>query len=94
MNAGGTVVTRDEMRRALWQGATFVDFDRAINKAINQLRQVLGDNVKRPRFIETVPRCGYRFVAPVARASSQPTQNPQVSEPLSEGAALLEQADR
>jgi DNA-binding winged helix-turn-helix (wHTH) protein len=39
VNAGGTVVTRDELRRALWQGATFVDFDRAINKAINQLRQ-------------------------------------------------------
>jgi DNA-binding winged helix-turn-helix (wHTH) protein/tetratricopeptide (TPR) repeat protein len=82
VNAGGTVVTRDELRRALWQGATFVDFDRAINKAINQLRQLLGDNVKRPRFIQTVPRCGYRFVARVARASSQPAQNPHVSEAL------------
>ena len=82
VNAGGTVVTREELRRALWQGGTFVDFDRAINKAINQLRQLLGDDVERPRFIQTVPRCGYRFVAPVTRASSQPTQNPQVSEAL------------
>ena len=94
VNAGGTVVTREELRRALWQGGTFVDFDRAINKAINQLRQLLGDDVERPRFIRTVPRCGYRFVAPVTRASSQPTQSPQVSEALAEGAALLEQANR
>lgn len=82
VSAGGRVVTRDELRRALWRDATFVDFDRAINKAINQLRGLLGDNVKRARFIQTVPRCGYRFVAPVARASSQRTQNPQVSEAL------------
>ena len=82
VNAGGTVVTREELRRALWQDDTFVDFDRAINKTINQLRQLLGDHVERPRFIQTVPRCGYRFVAPVARASPHTTQNPQVSEAL------------
>src|SRR5688572_4639695 len=82
VNAGGRVVTREELRGALWPGGTFVDFDRAINKAINQLRQLLGDNVERPRFIQTEPRCGYRFVAPVTRATSQPTQNPQVSEAL------------
>ena len=82
VSAGGTVVTREELRRALWQDGTFVDFDRAINKTINQLRQLLGDHVERPRFIQTVPRCGYRFVAPVARASPHPTQNPQVSEAL------------
>jgi DNA-binding winged helix-turn-helix (wHTH) protein/tetratricopeptide (TPR) repeat protein len=82
VNAGGTVVTREELRRALWQDGTFVDFDRAINKTINQLRQLLGDHVERPRFIQTVPRCGYRFVAPVARASPNPTQNPQLSEAL------------
>ena len=82
VNASGTLVTREELRRALWQGSTFVDFDRAINKAINQLRQLLGDSVGRPRFIQTVPRCGYRFVAPVARGPFLPTQNPQVREPL------------
>jgi hypothetical protein len=81
-NWEGTVVTREELRRALWPSGTFVDFDRAINKAINQLRQLLGDDVERPRFIQTVPKCGYRFLAPVTRATSQPTQNPQVSEAL------------
>jgi len=82
VNAGGRVVTREELRGALWPGGTFVDFDRAINKAIHQLRQLLGDDVERPRFIQTVPKCGYRFLAPVTRATSQPTQNPQVSEAL------------
>ena len=82
VNAEGRVVTREELRGALWPGGTFVDFDRAINKAINQLRQLLGDDVERPQFIQTVPRCGYRFLAPVARKPFLPTQNPQVSEPL------------
>ncbi len=82
VNAEGRVVTREELRGALWPGGTFVDFDRAINKAINQLRQLLGDDVERPRFIQTVPRCGYRFLPPVARKPFLSTQNPQVSEPL------------
>src|SRR5690349_8128939 len=82
VNAEGRVVTREELRRALWQRGTFVDFDRAINKAINQLRQLLGDDVHRPRFIQTVPKCGYRFVAPVARTSIRPTQKSSISEPL------------
>src|SRR5688572_21294233 len=82
VNAGGRVVTREDLRRALWEGGTFVDFDRAINKAINQLRQLLGDDVERPRFIQTVPKCGYRFVAPVARSSYQTRQSPQVREAL------------
>ena len=82
VNAEGRVVTREELRRALWQSGTFVDFDRAINKAVNQLRQLLGDNAERPRFIQTVPKSGYRFVAPVARGPLRPTQNPQVSESL------------
>ena len=67
--AAGESVTRDELRRAVWPADTHVDFDRGINKAINRLRQVLGDVAQRPRFIETLPRRGYRFVAPVTRAS-------------------------
>ena len=82
VNAGGAVVTREELRQALWQRGTFVDFDRAINKAINQLRQLLGDRVERARFIQTVPKSGYRFVAPVARRRFRPMQDPQVSELL------------
>jgi DNA-binding winged helix-turn-helix (wHTH) protein len=82
VGAGGRVVTREDLRRALWEHGTFVDFDRAINKAITQLRQLLNDDADRPRFIQTVPKCGYRFVAPVARSSIQTTQNPQVREAL------------
>src|SRR5690348_13897090 len=64
--AAGNVVTREELRAAVWSPDTHVDFDRGINKAINRLRQALGDRLERPRFIETVPRRGYRFVAAVA----------------------------
>ena len=67
--AAGESVTRDELRRAVWPADTHVDFDRGINKAINRLRQVLDDVPQRPRFIETLPRRGYRFVAPVTRVS-------------------------
>jgi len=63
--AKGQIVTREELRAAVWAQDTHVDFDRGINKAVNRLRQVLGDRLERPRFIETVPRRGYRFVAAV-----------------------------
>ena len=59
------VVTRDELRHRLWADNTFVDYDLALKKAVNRLRQVLGDSVDSPRFIETIPRRGYRFIAPV-----------------------------
>src|ERR1700743_888835 len=61
----GEVVTRDELRRTLWQEDTFVDFDRSLASAINKLREALGDSAANPRFIETLPRRGYRFIAPV-----------------------------
>jgi DNA-binding winged helix-turn-helix (wHTH) protein/tetratricopeptide (TPR) repeat protein len=59
------VVTRDQIQKELWAGETFVDFDHGVNKCINQIRTVLGDNADRPLYIETLPRRGYRFVAPV-----------------------------
>jgi DNA-binding winged helix-turn-helix (wHTH) protein len=62
---GGKVVTRDEIRAALWSGDTFVDFDQGVNFAISQLREALGDSAERPVYIETVPKRGYRFLAPV-----------------------------
>src|SRR5262245_11195166 len=68
--AAGDVVTREELRDGVWTTDTHVDFDRGINKAINRLRQVLGDRSERPRFIETVPRRGYRFVAAVTSVSA------------------------
>ena len=61
----GEVVTREELRNRLWPGHTFVDFDHGLNNAVMRLREVLGDSSDRPRFIETLPRRGYRFLAPV-----------------------------
>jgi DNA-binding winged helix-turn-helix (wHTH) protein len=58
------VVTREELRERLWSSDTFVDFDHGLNTAINQLRSALGDSATNPRFIQTLPRRGYRFIAP------------------------------
>lgn len=59
------VVTREELRQRLWPSDTFVDFDHGLNSAVNQLRAALGDSAASPRFIQTLPRRGYRFIAPV-----------------------------
>ena len=61
----GQVVTREELRQRLWPEGTFVDFDQGLNKAVGKLRNALADSAESPRFIETVPRRGYRFIAPV-----------------------------
>ena len=68
----GELVTRDELRHQLWPGDTFVDFEHGLNAAVKRLRDVLGDSADTPRFIETVPRRGYRFVAPV-EGNGQPS---------------------
>src|SRR5215471_21132674 len=62
----GDIVTREELRQQLWQDHTFVDFDRGLNKAIAKLRSALGDSAESPRYIETIPRHGYRLLVPVA----------------------------
>jgi TolB-like protein/Tfp pilus assembly protein PilF len=62
----GEVVTREQLRQRLWPSDVFVDFDRSLNKAIVKLREVLGDSADSPRFIETLPKTGYRFIAPVS----------------------------
>src|SRR3954453_23194855 len=61
----GEVVTREQIQKKLWDGDTFVDFDNAINSAVRKMRDALGDTSENPRFVETVARRGYRFVAPV-----------------------------
>jgi Tol biopolymer transport system component/DNA-binding winged helix-turn-helix (wHTH) protein len=61
----GELVTRDELRKAVWPAETFVDFDTGLNKIVKLLRQVLGDSADAPSYIETVPKLGYRFVAPL-----------------------------
>jgi eukaryotic-like serine/threonine-protein kinase len=67
----GNLVTREELRKDLWPDHTFVDFDRNLNKAIAKLRSALGDSAECPRFIETVPRHGYRFLLPIAQGQTE-----------------------
>ena len=66
----GDVVTRDEIRDRLWPDGTFVDFEHSVNAAIKRLRAALGDTAEDPRFVETLHRRGYRFVAPVDAAET------------------------
>lgn len=66
----GELITRDELRTRLWSSDTFVDFDHGLNASVNRLREVIGDSAESPRFIETIPRKGYRFIAPVTVAPS------------------------
>jgi sugar lactone lactonase YvrE len=63
----GEVVTREQIQKKLWDGDTFVDFDNAINSAVRKMRDALGDTSENPRFVETVARRGYRFIAPVTQ---------------------------
>jgi len=73
LNHAGDVVTRDELRAEIWTADTFVDFDHSLHNAIARLREVLGDSVDTPRYIETLPRRGYRFIAPVTGVGIQLT---------------------
>jgi DNA-binding winged helix-turn-helix (wHTH) protein/Tfp pilus assembly protein PilF len=77
----GEVVSREEMRRRLWSSDTFVDFEHSLNSAIKKLRTALGDSPDNPRYIETVPRVGYRFIAPVEDivANGQSASQPRLS---------------
>jgi DNA-binding winged helix-turn-helix (wHTH) protein len=72
IDQAGRVVTREQLRHRLWPEGTFVDFDRAINKAASELRGVLGDSASSPRFVETLSKRGYRFVCPVDGSSRAP----------------------
>ena len=65
LEAEGRVVTREQLRAALWPDDTFVDFEHGVNTAVKKLRQALGDSVENPKFVETVPKVGYRFLVPV-----------------------------
>src|SRR5215468_9684831 len=65
----GELVTRDALRERLWPGDTFVDFNHGLNAAVNKLRYALSDSADSPRYVETLPRRGYRFIAAVTRSS-------------------------
>jgi TolB-like protein/DNA-binding winged helix-turn-helix (wHTH) protein len=85
----GQIVSRDEMRDKLWDSDTFVDYDRSLNSAVRKLRAVLGDSQESPRYIETVPRLGYRFIAPIEEISSAETPLTEALEPPPTGAAIV-----
>jgi DNA-binding winged helix-turn-helix (wHTH) protein len=101
----GDLVTRDELRARLWPDAVFVDFDHGLNKAVGKIRQALGDLADSPRFVETLERRGYRFIAPVERVarSAAPSGAGRAAAfrlvwagrviPLSEGANLIGRDD-
>jgi DNA-binding winged helix-turn-helix (wHTH) protein len=72
----GELVTREELRQRLWSSDTFVDFDHGLNTAINQLRGAFNDSAANPRFIQTLPRRGYRFIAPVEIAPAGESSRP------------------
>src|SRR5262245_7348597 len=67
IRARGALVTRDDLRRELWPQGTFVDFERSLNAAVKRVREALGDSAAAPQFIETLPKRGYRFIAPVEK---------------------------
>ena len=72
----GEVVTREELQQKLWPSDTFVDFDHSLNTAINKVREALGDSASNPRFVETLARRGYRFIAPVQAENSAHVSQP------------------
>ena len=77
----GELVTRDELRTRLWPGDTFVEFDKSLGVALTKVRAALGDEASNPRFIETVPRRGYRFIAPVSAETASPPDISAASDP-------------
>jgi DNA-binding winged helix-turn-helix (wHTH) protein len=74
LQRAGEVVTREELRQQLWPSDTFVDFDHSLNTAINKVREALGDSASSPRYVETLARRGYRFIAPVEAAGQSGTR--------------------
>ena len=86
----GELVTREELRERLWPSDTFVDFDHGLNAAVNRLREALSDSAEAPKYVETLPRRGYRFIAPVELAVPRNVLAPPP--PLPELTAALEPA--
>ena len=75
LERAGDVVTREELRQKLWSADTFVDFDHSLNTALNKVREALGDSASTPRYVETLARRGYRFIAPVQGPVQTTPQN-------------------
>src|SRR5580693_5663326 len=103
LGRAGQLLTREEIARQLWPDGTFVDYEHGVNSAVNRIREALGDTAGSPRFVETLVRRGYRFVAPVERIAAEPTAAEPIPSPaaepinrtviLSEGVADAESKD-
>lgn len=78
MERPGEIVTREELQERIWGKDTFVDFEQSLNKAVNRVREALNDEAGQPRYVETVPRRGYRFIAPVTVLNSTEQPRPPV----------------
>jgi Tol biopolymer transport system component/DNA-binding winged helix-turn-helix (wHTH) protein len=89
----GKIVTREELREQIW-GNTFVDFDQSLNKAINRVREALNDNAATPEYVETVPRRGYRFIAPVIASPANGMSIPAASATINTTITSEKQARR
>ena len=90
----GEIVTREELQARVWDQGVFVDFDHSLNKAISKIREALGDSPESPRFVETLSRRGYRFIAPIqVIEDSLPALSPR-SESSPQGASARESAER
>jgi DNA-binding winged helix-turn-helix (wHTH) protein len=93
----GELVTREEVCQKLWSTGTFVDFDHSLGTAINKIREVLNDSAGEPRYVEILPRRGYRFVAQVISVDPEPvpeSREPASPEPATAEPAPLESAER
>ena len=90
LSRAGEVVTREEIRARLWPADTFVDFEHGLNTSVKRLRQVLCDSAEEPRYIETVPRLGYRFVAPVEVVTETPEPSARVHSSVPTPVARIE----
>ena len=84
----GELVTREDLRRVLWPSDTFVDFDHSLNAAVMKLREALGDSADAPLYIETIPKRGYRFIAPVSQEEPPQAISAEASGPSAQAAAL------
>ena len=91
LQSAGNLVTREELRSQLWPADTFVDFDHSLHNAIARLRETLGDSAETPRYIETLPRRGYRFIALVEGVETQGPERSAPSEQASEAPASVRQ---
>src|SRR3569833_1598688 len=72
LGRAGQLVTREELRARLWPAGTFVEYDQSLNAAVNRLREALRDSAEKPRYIETLPRRGYRFIGVIEREIEEP----------------------